>query len=162
MMTTPTFARTKNRPREPQRTHARRYACQTNSAGFSLFETLVVLALIAITATLAASAASPRSSSARLHSAVAQLVADLKETRMRAMLTGAAMEIQIDGDRYMVATADIERTLPKRITIESTTETIIIDPHNIAGQLEISVSDGEASAIVEIAALTGEIRVRAP
>lgn len=145
-------------------------AARPHVAGFTLLETLLVLALIAAAGILAAMVFTGGMDGMRLRSESKEVAAQLRYTRARAIATGQPQRFRIDprahaweaaGDRR----GDIDRALAVRFTgvreaQERAGEGAILffsDGGSTGGR--ITLAAGTAAWSIDVAWLTGETRL---
>ena len=99
------------------------------SAGFTLIELIVVLAIMGLVVALASPRLHRALPGAELAASAQELAAALRRTRARAIAQGhrAALLIDIDAARYAPAGA-AGRPLPKGVEVEIETAAVALDP----------------------------------
>jgi general secretion pathway protein H len=143
---------------------------RTRVGGFTLLETLLVLALIAAAGILAAMAFTGGMDGMRLRSESKEIAAQLRYTRARAIATGQPQRFRIDprahaweaaGDRH----GDIADSLSVRFTgareaqVRAGEGAVLFFPDGGSTGGRITLSAGTAAWSIDVAWLTGETRV---
>lgn len=138
-------------------------------AGFTMLESLVVLALISLMVGMSSQLLRPPSGRLRLESATRSLCATLRATRSRAIATNNEASVVIDLDRRSYASPvggegrlpvetqillDVANT--QRVGANSGAITFFPDGSSTGGDLTLSTPDGRAT--VGVNWLTGEAR----
>jgi len=107
---------------------------KASEAGFTLVEMLVVLAILAITATFAAPLLSSGSSTLRLEMASGEMTAALRVTRSAAITRNAELDFLIDVDRRTFGSpAAPQRAFAPGIDVKLTFASGIRDTASVAG-----------------------------
>jgi general secretion pathway protein H len=153
------MARYRSRPRIPAR----------RSAGFSMLESLVVLALVALLAGMASQLLRPPSAHMRLEAATRGFCATLRATRSRAIATNDEAMVVVDlfnktyaspvgGEGRLPAdariTLDVAST--QRLSDHSGAITFYPDGGSTGGDMALQIS--ELRATISVNWLTGEAR----
>ncbi len=168
---TPTSAIGSKRGRRQRVMGMRARRAAGSDRGFTLIEVVAVVALIALAVTLGAVAASRGLASARIQAAGQDLVAALRYTRGQAMITRAQQVIEIDlENRTYTAPKRSMVTLPGDMEIRLLTAAeeltgsrkgrVRFFPDGSSTGGRIKLVDGQRAWDIEIAWLTGEIRLR--
>lgn len=138
--------------------------------GFSLFELLLVLVLLATLLAVAAPRLRP-SATLTLDTATRTLVNALRQTRLTAMEQGRPLALQVDVERreLMLGAGGPRRTLPEELTLELTTAArersdpqragvrFFADGSSTGGRVTLRLA-GQVRH-VDVAWLTGRIRL---
>ena len=139
--------------------------------GFTLIELLVVLALIALAVGVATAGLSRGLESMRMRAAGHDLVAALRYTRGQAIVSGEERKLELDVDKrsYQAPKRPVQE-LPKGLTLKlltaaqertgSSTGAIRFFPDGSSTGGRVRLIAGEHASDVEIAWLTGEVRLR--
>lgn len=141
------------------------------SSGFSLLEMLMVIALIAIVMLVTMTAVTGGFAGMQLRSEAKRIAAQLRFTRAQAIATGERQSFTLDPQaRTWSAPKDRSGEIPEKLTIVFTGarevqprrgEGAIMffpDGASTGGRVQLSVKD--AAWNVDVAWLTGEVRVR--
>lgn len=136
--------------------------------GFTLLETLLVVALLAIAATLAAAAVTGGFRGMELRSTAKEIAAHLRFTRARAIATGQPQRFTIDPQGHAWRAPDgREGEIPRRLAVEFTGArevqpsegegAIVFFPDGAATGGRVRLSLDGAAWEVDVAWLTGEV-----
>ena len=136
--------------------------------GVSLVELLAALAILAAAVSLSAAGMGGGAERRALETAAYQLKDDLHRARLAARSSGDPVEVRYDREGYAIAVLDIDRHYPSGLEagweVEGRTGQGLarLAPTRL-GQQEIAVTlrHGAKARRVELAAMTGEIGVRA-
>jgi general secretion pathway protein H len=144
----------------------------SSDSGFTLLEALVVLAILALTATIGWTAYARRDGTVAIEATARQLAADLRLARAEAIRSNTTQAVLVDVDRRRYWTdglparelgggvsldleiPDVER-LPNRIA------RVRFFPDGTSGGGAIKLSTGSSQATVVVDWITGEPRVSA-
>ncbi|HEU0151907.1 MAG TPA: GspH/FimT family protein [Arenimonas sp.] len=139
--------------------------------GFSLVELVVVMVLIAALATLGLAAIGSGLPGQQLRGAARELAAELRFTRAQAIATGREQVFSLDvGEKRWRGAGDRSGELPAAIALEVTgareelaspqVVAIRFFPEGAATGGRIVLRNGDAAWRVDVAWLTGEVRLR--
>lgn len=142
------------------------------SAGFSLLEVLLVVALIALAGTLAVAVARGGLDGMRLRSSARTLAAELRFTRAQAIASGRVQRFEIDPASHRWRAAGKHHgTVPAGLGIafigarevqpSAGTGAIQFWPDGASSGGRVRLSKGHAAWDVDVAWLTGRVAVRA-
>ena len=131
--------------------------------GVTLFELLIVLALISLSVVLAASGM--RASSPRLAVTLAteQLEADLKRARVRAEATSTPVSVLLETSSYTIRELKIRKDLPRGVVLEledGQSETITMGAGYWFNRHNIRLQKGSATSSIIIEPVTGRIKTQ--
>ena len=141
------------------------------SRGFTLIELLVVLLLIALAVGVASAGLSKGLEKARMRNAGHDLVAALRYTRGQAIVSGEERKLELDVDKrsYQAPKRNVQE-LPKGLTLKlltaasertgSSTGAIRFFPDGSSTGGRVRLIAGDHASDVEVAWLTGEVRLR--
>jgi general secretion pathway protein H len=139
--------------------------------GFTLLEIMGVLGLIALAITVASYGLCRGLSGMRMRSAGHDLVAALRYTRGQAIVSGEEQKLELDVEKrsYKAPRRPVQE-LPKGLTLKlltaasertgDTTAAIRFFPDGSSTGGRVRLIRGEQASDVEIAWLTGEVRLR--
>ena len=139
------------------------------TAGFTLLEVVLVLAIVALASLLVAAAIGGGTDGMRLRSAAKEVAAQLRFTRAQALATGEPQRFTIDPAAH-AWTAPKERggELSPKLSIVFTgarevqpaegTGAIVFFPDGASTGGRVRMAIGEAAWDVDVAWLTGEVR----
>lgn len=136
--------------------------------GFTLLETLLVVALLALAAALAAAAVSGGFRGMELRSTAKEMAAQLRYTRARAIATGQPQRFIVDpGARTWTAPNGRDGEIPRRLSVEFTGArevepaegqgAIQFFPDGAATGGRITLALDDAAWKIDVAWLTGEV-----
>lgn len=143
-------------------------AVAASTRGFSLIELVVVVALVGISAGIAAGVLGSGRAGQELRGAARTLAEELRYTRAQAIVRGQEQVFRIDVDtRHWQAAGKREGDLPKSLTVAATTArneqpsrgeaAIRFFPDGAATGGRLVLSSGGASWRIDVAWLTGEV-----
>jgi len=139
--------------------------------GFTLIELMVVLLLIALVIGIATGGLSKGLEKMRMRSAGHDLVAALRYTRGQAIVSGEEKKLEVDVDKrsYQAPKRSVQE-LPKGLTLKlltaasertgTSTGAIRFFPDGSSTGGRVRLIAGEHASDVEVAWLTGEVRLR--
>ena len=138
--------------------------------GFTLLEVVLVLAIVALASLLAAAAIGGGADGMRLRSAAKEIAAQLRFTRAQALATGEPQRFTIDPAAHAwTAPKDREGELSPQLSIVFTgarevqpaegTGAIVFFPDGASTGGRVRMAIGDAAWQVDVAWLTGEVRV---
>lgn len=128
--------------------------------GVTLFELLIVLALIAIITTISGANIRGGSNQRMIMAAAQQMRADLIQARAEADAINAPIAIHLREFDYSIPDLNISRTLPRNMQIRyGENNVIIIGPGSWLREYEILLTQGNADATIVIAPLTRRIEI---
>jgi general secretion pathway protein H len=144
---------------------------RSNTRGFSLLEIVLVIAIIALASLLAAAAFSGGIDGLRLRSASKQVAAQLRFTRAQAIATGEAQSFTIDPHAHTwTAPRQHHGEIAKQLAITFTgarelqpergVGAVMFFPDGASSGGRVQLSAGKAAWNIDIAWLTGQVRVR--
>jgi general secretion pathway protein H len=140
------------------------------AAGFTLIETLVVLAIVAFSFMLVAGYRPPWSSGLEIDAAATRLAAELRLVRSEAIAANqsATFELDVAGRRYRSGSSPV-RVLPARVEVELLTITgeqtrsvagrIRFHPDGSSTGGRIVLADGSRRIAIGVDWLTGRVSV---
>jgi general secretion pathway protein H len=139
--------------------------------GFSLVELVVVMVLIAALAALGLAAIGSGLPGQKLRGAAREIAAELRFTRAQAIATGREQVFRIDvGDKRWQGSGERRGEVPGGIAIEAIGAREALDepqavairffPDGAATGGRLVLRSGEAAWRVDVAWLTGEVRLR--
>ena len=141
------------------------------SGGFTLIEMIAVIVLIAIVLTVSSLSLSKSLASAKVRAASKDLVAALRYTRGQAIVSGEERKLELDVDKrsYQAPKRNVQE-LPKGLTLKlltaasertgSSTGAIRFFPDGSSTGGRVRLISGDHASDVEVAWLTGEVRLR--
>lgn len=139
--------------------------------GLSLIELLVVLALMALLATVALPMLGPGVSTTSMKSAARELAAGLRQARTEAMATRreTLLTIDLEGHRFAVGNEPKARELPKGIEIKLFTAQMDLVDEKVGGIRfypdggsnggRVTLAAGERKFEVDVDWLTGRVAI---
>jgi general secretion pathway protein H len=140
------------------------------SAGFTLIEMIVVLAILGMTLVLITAYRSPRSQTLSTEGTASQLAADLRLARSQAIAGNRPVLVSVDllGHQYRVGTGDI-RLIPGELRVEILTianerqservADIRFNPDGSSTGGRIVLADGHRSIDIGVDWLTGRVSI---
>jgi len=129
--------------------------------GVTLFELLIVLAIIALMTTITSANISGASAHNVVKAAAQQLRADLIRARIEAHATNSSIRINLNDTGYEIPTLNINRVLPRTMQISHEGGNIIIfGPGSWLRSYNIQLKQQNATASITIAPLTREIEIQ--
>ncbi|HEU4812959.1 MAG TPA: GspH/FimT family pseudopilin [Xanthomonadaceae bacterium] len=138
--------------------------------GFTLLETLLVVAILALAAALAAAAVTGGFRGMELRSTAKEMAANLRYTRARAISTGQPQPFTVDLDAHAwTAPNGRDGEIPERLSVEFTgarevqpaegVGAILFFPDGAATGGRIRLALDDAAWDIDVAWLTGEVTV---
>ena len=138
--------------------------------GFSLLEVILVLAIVALASLLAAAAIGGGADGMRLRSAAKEVAAGLRHTRAQALAAGEAQRFVIDPEAHTwTAPKQRDGALSDKLSIvftgarevqpEEGVGAIVFFPDGASTGGRVQLAIGEAAWQVDVAWLTGQVRV---
>lgn len=138
--------------------------------GFTLLEVVLVLAIVALASLLAAAAVGGGTDGMRLRSAAKEVAAQLRFTRAQALATGEPQRFTIDPAAHAwTAPKERDGELSRKLSIVFTgarevqpaegVGAIVFFPDGASTGGRVRMAIGEAAWQVDVAWLTGEVRV---
>lgn len=127
-------------------------------AGATLFELLVVLAILASVSLVSASILSANAPERALDAAARMLVVDLKHARLKAEIEGAPVVVAGRRSGYGIPAADIEREFRRGVEARwngAVAGEIVFGTSPRAADIELAM--GGAVRRVSVAAMTGQV-----
>jgi prepilin-type N-terminal cleavage/methylation domain-containing protein len=129
--------------------------------GVTLFELLIVLALIALMTAIASANISGASTQRVISTAAHQMRADFIHARMQADATNSSIAIHLGETGYAIPALNINRTLPRKIRVRHEGgDVIMLGPGSWFRGYTIRLTQGSASASITITPLTRKIGVK--
>lgn len=128
--------------------------------GVTLFELLIVLAILSTTTLVAAGALGRNAAGRKLDGAGKQLLVDLKSARLRADALNADIIVAGRADGYRIDATGVDRVLPAGIEARwngAPRGTVVVAPSPSRGGALVALSARDATIRIEIAPLTGRI-----
>ena len=127
--------------------------------GFTLFETLAVVFLLASIATVSLIAFQPALGSARLEYAASQLHYDLKNARRYARANAATVDVEFREGGYTIPLLEVNKALETPLYLSMTRgDRFFFSPDGLSPGAVISLGNGKRSMTFTVEALTGRIR----
>jgi len=143
--------------------------CRRSEAGFTMIETMVVLAVMAMTFAIAPAIVSGLSGG-RLRAAADDLAAELRGARGQALRRNTPIEMTLDVAKrgYSLSGTDRFRSLPEVVDAVEVTPAALLQPGGIArvrflpdgtaDQARISLRHGTTTRVIAVDWLTGRVR----
>jgi prepilin-type N-terminal cleavage/methylation domain-containing protein len=128
--------------------------------GVTLFELLIVLALIALMTAIASANISGASTQRAITTAAHQMRADFIRARMHADATNSSINIHLSETGYSIPALNINRTLSRKMRVRHEgSDVIMLGPGSWLRGYTIKLMQGSTSASITIAPLTRKIDV---
>ncbi|WP_031555904.1 pilus assembly FimT family protein [Parvularcula oceani] len=127
--------------------------------GFTLFELLIVLAVLAAATGIVGFALQGNGSSMTVRGAADRFASDLSRVATAARATGEAMTVELATDGYTATALGIDVRLSRGVSLSSSAGTsLTFYPDGYAQPVSVVLRRGEIQKVVSIEAYTGRIR----